>query len=116
MLINAPKYVKPIGGVKGFSPTVIIDNSLLTWLQKVPDTTPLTTKLGVNFGANINPKTKPVIDNPVTPTPTPTDTIVVVNGIEDTTETKSFFDDKNNLLMIAGVLLIGYLLLNDKSE
>jgi hypothetical protein len=122
MLINVPKYVKPIGGVKGFSPTVIVDNSLLTWLQKVPNTTPLTTKLGVNFGANINPKTKPVIDKPVTPTPTdtptptPTDTPVIMNGVEDTTETKSFFDDKNNLLMIAGVLLIGYLLFNDKSE
>jgi len=124
MLINVPKYVTPIGGDKGFKPTVEVNNSE-DFLQKVVETTPLTTKLGQNFGKNLNPKFKPVYDNPVTPpnpnptptpTPTPTDTIVVVNGIEDTTETKSFFDDKNNLLMIAGVLLIGYLLLNDKSE
>ena len=53
---------------------------------------------------------KPLISTPSTDKP------VITNGIQDTTETKSFFDDKNNLLMIAGVLLIGYLLLNDKSE
>jgi hypothetical protein len=123
LVIKVPKYVKPIGGFKGFSPTITIDNNN-GWLQKVAESTPFKNKLGVNFGANINPKFKPVYDNPVTPpnpnptpTPTPTtETPVVINGVEDTTETKSFFDDKNNLLMIAGVLLIGYLLLNDKSE
>ena len=52
---------------------------------------------------------------PSTSTPS-TDKPVITNGVQDTTETESFFDDKNNLLMIAGVLLIGYLLLNDKSE
>jgi hypothetical protein len=52
---------------------------------------------------------------PSTSTPT-TDKPVITNGIQGKTETKSFFDDKNNLLMVAGVLLIGYLLLNDKSE
>ncbi len=113
MLINVPKYVKPIGGIQGFKPTLEVNN-YDGFLQKVPDTTPLTTKFGVNFGTNTNPKYKPVLDNPVNPNPT--DTPVVVNGVQDTTETESFFDDKNNLLMIAGVLLIGYLLLSDKSE
>jgi hypothetical protein len=118
MLINVPKYVTPIGGLKGFKPTVEVNN-YDGFLQKVVESTPLTLKLGQNFGKNLNPKFKPVYDNPATPTPTPTGTTttpVIVNGLEDTTETKSFFDDKNNLLMIAGVLLIGYLLLNDKSE
>jgi hypothetical protein len=53
---------------------------------------------------------KPSISTPATDKP------VITNGIQGITETKSFFDDKNNLLMVAGVLLIGYLLLNDKSE
>jgi hypothetical protein len=118
--LKVPPYVKPLeeqgvmtlNGVK-FTPFFVIDNSL-GWLGKIADTTPVTLKFGKNFGENLNPKVKPVIDNPVTPTTT--DTPVVTNGVEDTTEAKSFFEDKNNLLMIAGVLLIGYLLLNDKSE
>lgn len=118
--LKVPPYVKPLEqeGVvtlKGgnFSPFMMIDNNL-GWLNKVANTTPTTLKLGKNFGKNLNPKVQPV-----TPTQTPTGTTttpVVTNGVEDTTETKSFFDDKNNLLMIAGVILIGYLLLNDKSE
>jgi hypothetical protein len=129
LVIKVPNYVKPITGfMEAFPATITIDNSTskfnntsLNWLQKVPDTTPLTTKLGVNFGANRYPTYKPVLDNPVTPNPNPTPTgttttPVVTNGVQDTTETKSFFDDKNNLLMIVGVILIGYLLLNDKTE
>jgi hypothetical protein len=124
-IIDVPKFVKPLctsltiatescPTPQSYSPTITIDNSL-GWLKKVPDTTPATLKLGQNFGNNPFPKV--VVVNPTpTPTPTPTDTPVVVNGVEDTTQTESFFDDKNNLLMIAGVLLIGYLLLNDKSE
>ena len=119
--LKVPPYVKPLeeegvatlNGVK-FTPFFVIDNTL-GWLSKVSDSTPTTLKYGQNFGKNLNPKLKPVLDNLVTPTPT-TETPVVVNGVEDTTQTKSFFDDKNNLLMIVGVLLIGYLLLNDKSE
>jgi hypothetical protein len=114
LVIKVPIYVKPIGGsLKGFAPTITIDN-YNGWLEKVAESTPVTTKLGQNFGKNLNPKMQPVLDNPVTPPPT--DTPVVTNGVQDSAETKSFFDDKNNLLMIAGVLLIGYLLLNDKSE
>lgn len=113
MIINVPKYVKPIGGIKGFKPNLEISN-YDGFLRKVADTTPVTIKLGQNFGKNLNPKTKPVLDNPVLPPPT--DNPVVINGVQDTAETKSFFENKNNLLMIAGVLLIGYLLLNDKSE
>lgn len=135
-IIDVPKFVKPLctsltvatescPTPQSYSPTITIDSSLVS-LKKVADSTPLTFKFGVNFGKNPNPKIQPVYNNTQTPkpkptpipnpTPTPTDRIVVVNGMEDTTETKSFFDDKNNLLMIAGVLLIGYLLLNDKSE
>lgn len=118
--LKVPPYVKPLEQervvtLKGgnFSPFMMIDNNL-GWLNKVANTTPTTLKLGKNFGKNLNPKVQPV-----TPTQTPTGTTttpVVTNGVEDTTETKSFFDDKNNLLMIAGVILIGYLLLNDKTE
>jgi len=125
-IINVPKFVTPLCTAltvqtescptpQSYSPFITIDNSLsktFRYLEKVPDTTPLTFKLGVGFGKNQRPDIVKGIKNPVKPT----DTIVVVNGVEDTTETKSFFDDKNNLLMIAGVLLIGYLLLNDKSE
>lgn len=135
-IIDVPKFVKPLctsltvatescPTPQSYSPTITIDSSLVS-LKKVADSTPLTFKFGVNFGKNPNPKIQPVYDNTQTPKPkptptpnpttTPTDRIVVVNGMEDTTATKSFFDDKNNLLMIAGVLLIGYLLLNDKSE
>ena len=120
MLINVPKYVTPIGGLKGFKPTVEVNN-YDGFLQKVVETTPLTSKFGVGFGKNLNPKFKPVYDNPVTPTPTPTPTgttttPVVTNGVQDTTETKSFFDDKNNLIMVGVLLLVGYLLLDNKSE
>ena len=116
MLINVPKYVTPIGGLKGFKPTVEVNN-YDGFLQKVVESTPLTTKLGQNFGKNLNPKFKPVYDNPVTPTPTGTTTTpVVTNGVQDTTETKSFFDDKNNLIMVGVLLLVGYLLLDNKSE
>lgn len=124
-IIDVPKFVKPLctsltnatescPTPQSYSPTITIDNSL-GWLKKVPDSTPATLKLGQKFGNNPNPKVKPVLENPVTPMPT-TETPVVVNGVQDTTQTKSFFDDKNNLLMIAGVLLIGYLLLSNKSE
>jgi hypothetical protein len=123
-IIDVPKFVKPLctsltsytescPTPQSYSPTITIDNSL-GWLQKVLDTTPTTLKLGKNFGSNLNPKVAPVklppLDAPTTDAP------VITNGVQDTTETESFFDDKNNLLMIAGVLLIGYLLLNDKSE
>lgn len=115
LVVNVPLYVKPIGGFKGFSPTITIDNqtsnfnnSSFNWLQKVPDNTPVSTKLGVNFGNNQRPDMKPVLDSPTTP--------VVTNGVQNTAETKSFFDDKNNLIIIAGVLILGYLLLNDKTE
>lgn len=125
-IIDVPKFVKPLctslssytescPTPQSYSPTITIDNSL-GWLQKVVDSTPATFKLGKNFGSNPNPKIQTVSNNPVKQTPTPTHAPVVVNRVEDTTETKSFFDDKNNLLMIAGVLLIGYLLLNDKSK
>lgn len=113
-IINVPKYVKPlaIGDATkdefSFSPTTIIDNSL-GFLQKVADTTPVSTKFGVNFGKNINPKTLPVLDNPVTPSP------VVTNGIENQ-KAGNFFEDNKNLLMLAGVLVLGYILLSDKSE
>jgi hypothetical protein len=122
-IIDVPKFVKPLctsltsytencPTPQSYSPTITIDNNL-GWLQKVADNTPLTLKLGTNFGKNPNPATP--VKLPPLETPT-TDKPVITNGIQDTTETKSFFDDKNNLLMIAGVLLIGYLLLNDKSE
>jgi hypothetical protein len=116
LVLNVPIYVSPISkdDISGFLPTITIDNSKDIILKKVADTIPVTAKLGQNFGNNPFPK---VVVNPTpTPTPAPTNTPVVVNGVEDTTETESFFDDKNNLLMIAGVLLIGYLLLNNKSE
>jgi hypothetical protein len=118
LVLRVPLYVKPIStdalGAVGFLPTMTIDNSVDVILKKIPNTTP-TKKLGVNFGNN--PRPKVVYVNP-TPTPTTgtTTTPVITNGIQDTTETNSFFDDKNNLLTIAGVLLIGYLLLNNKSE
>ena len=113
LILNVPKYVSPTGyGINLFPPTIHIDNSIKT-LQRVADNTPLTVRLGTNFGKNPNPATP--VKLPPLETPT-TDKPVITNGIQDTTETKSFFDDKNNLLMIAGVLLIGYLLLNDKSE
>jgi hypothetical protein len=97
--LKVPPYVKPIeeqgvmtlNGVK-FTPFFVIDNNL-GWLGKVSDSTPTTLKYGQNFGKNLNPKAKYVTP---TQTQTTTDTPVVVNGVEDTTETKSFFDDKNN--------------------
>ena len=117
LVIKVPNYVKPITGfMVAFPATITIDN-YNGWLQKVVETTPLTSKFGVGFGKNQNPKTKPIYDNPVTPTPTGTTTTpVVTNGVQDTTETKSFFDDKNNLIMVGVLLLVGYLLLDNKSE
>jgi hypothetical protein len=117
LILNVPKYVNPIGyGINLFPPTINIDNTIKT-LQRVADNTPLTLRLGTNFGKNPNPAT-PVKLQPLDP-PTPTGTTttpVVTNGVQDTTETKSFFDDKNNLIMVGVVLLVGYLLLDNKSE
>jgi len=133
LIVNVPIYVKPIikptpvnDSVamaemnKSFLPTVTIDNSFNT-LQKVAESTPITTKFGVGFGKNPNPKTQPVLDNPVTPNPNPTPTgttttPVVTNGVQNTEETKGFFDDKNNLIMVGVILLVGYLLLDNKAE
>jgi hypothetical protein len=121
LVIEVPKYVKPITlspsqsqiniseidlNKKSFAPAIFVDNSTLGWLQKVVDATPLTQKLGVGFGKNLNPKSKPKIDE---------DVIVIKNGVEDV-ESKSFLGDKNNLLLIGGILLLGFLLLNNKSE
>lgn len=122
-IIDVPKFVKPLctsltpytetcPTPQSYSPTITIDNSL-GFLQKVADSTPATLKLGKNFGINPNPKIQPVM--PIQ-TDIKTDAPVVVYGVQNATETESFFDDKNNLLMVAGILLIGYLLLNDKSE
>jgi hypothetical protein len=123
LVIKVPNYVKPITGfMEAFPATITIDN-YNGWLQKVAETTPLTSKFGVDFGKNENPKTKPVYNNPVkqtqTPTPTPTGTTttpVVTNGVQNTEETKGFFDDKNNLIMVGVILLVGYLLLDNKAE
>ena len=129
LIVNVPIYVKPIikptpvnDSVamaemnKSFLPTVTIDNSLNT-LQKVADNTPVTVKLGVDFGKNPNPAlpTPPVKSQPL-PAPTPTDTPVVTNGVQNTEETKGFFDDKNNLIMVGVILLVGYLLFDNKTE
>ena len=120
LVTPVPIFVKPRGGIspQSFSPTLTIDNNN-GWLQKVAESTPLTTKFGVGFGKNPNPKTQPVLDNPVTPTPTPTTNPVVTNGVQDTSTSGSignFLNDTNNLLIVGVVLVIGYLLINDKSE
>jgi hypothetical protein len=118
LVINVPVYVKPKGVTpQSFAPTFIIDNSQGS-LQKVAESTPITTKLGIGFGKNPNPKMQPVLDNPITtnPTPTPSPTPVISNGVEDTSPYTGFFSDTNNLLLVGVVLVIGYLLINDKNE
>ena len=119
LVINVPVYVKPIGKTsQSFAPTLIIDNSQ-GLLQKVAESTPLTTKFGVGFGKNPNPKTQPISDKPVSPNPTPTTNPVVTNGVQDTSTSGgigNFLNDKNNLVIVGVVLVIGYLLFNDKSE
>ena len=127
LIINVPRYVTPVATTntsdvpvdlsKSFAPTVTIDNSLNDWLQKVADSTPETSKFGVNFGKNLNPKIQP---KTITPSPTPTTqtptTPVIVNGIEETSTDGGFFSDTNNLIMVAVVLVVGYLLLDNKTE
>ena len=135
LIVNVPIYVKPIikptpvnDSVamaemnKSFLPTVTIDNSCNT-LQKVAESTPITTKFGVGFGKNPNPKMQPILDNPVnpnpTPTPSPTPNPIIANGVQDTSTNGNignFLGDTNNLLIVGVVLVIGYLLLNDRSE
>ena len=124
--LKVPAYVKPLEqeGVvtlKGgnFSPFMMIDNNL-GWLNKVANTTPTTLKLGKNFGKNPNPAlpTPPVKLAPLDP-PTPTGTTttpVISNGVQNNEETKGFFDDKNNLIMVGVILLVGYLLFDNKTE
>ena len=119
LIINVPKYVKPIGGATGFLPTITIDNSTLGWLQKEPDTTPETVKLGVGFGNNTNPASLPDIVSPTTSNTqvvSTSNTPVVVNGIEDTTASTGFFSDTNNLIMLAVGIAVTFLLLVGKNE
>jgi hypothetical protein len=129
LVIKVPKYVKPITGfMKAFPSTITIDNSTskfnnvsLNWLQKVADSTPISAKLGSDFGKNTRHDMVTVVNNTqttntTTSTPIPTDTPIITNGVQDITEKSSIFDNKNNLLIIAGVLLVGYLLLNHKNE
>jgi hypothetical protein len=130
-LIKVPPYVTPTqeytitdkGDIlsvatkdgKKFNPFMSIDNNL-GWLAKIADSTPFTPKLGKNFGKNLNPalpKSAKVTPTPTTQTPT---TPVVVNGVEQESVDGGFFSDTNNLIMVAVVLVVGYLLLDNKTE
>jgi hypothetical protein len=107
-IIKTPSYIQPIGA-GGFSEFITIDDTQ-QWLQKVSNSTPTTLETGVNFGKNLRPVYKTVADNTQTPTPDNTDT-----GFDSTTSI-GFFDDRNNLIIVAGVLVLGYLLFSNKSE
>lgn len=110
-IIKTPSYIQPIGA-GGFSEIITIDDTQ-QWLQKVPNSTPITLETGVNFGQNLKPVYKPVAQNTTT---TPDNTDTNTDAGSDLKQPKGFFDDRNDLIIVAGVLILGYFLLSNKSE
>jgi hypothetical protein len=81
------------------------------YLRKVDDNLEPTLSTGINYGANMKFQKTTNVN-----VPTPTPSIVIENGVEDNTRTESFFKGKNNLLIIAGAFLLGYLLFSDNKD
>lgn len=123
LIIDVPKFVKPIGGTKGFLKTITIDNTI-GFLKKVANSTPVSVKYGLNFGKNPNPasvKTNaPASTTKGTTKTNTTSTTSTGNtsskGVSDKAEQKGFFESKGNLIMVGVVIVVAYLLFSKKSE
>jgi hypothetical protein len=100
---------------KGFLSEYILNKKELSipkdYLKKVDDNLAVTVSTGINYGANMKAQKTTFVN-----VPTPNPPIMIENGVEETTETESFFKGKNNLLIIAGAFFIGYLLFSDNKD